>query len=93
MLSDAHAKVTGEHIRTKAVLACSGIRYNGQLIISVCLPSHFLFRHRAANSAGPLRLNGAAMSSNPDTLIDKAGELRQLLTELRPDDMGLMVTA
>lgn len=26
--------------------------YNCQLVMSVCLPSHFPFRHRAANSDG-----------------------------------------
>ncbi|WP_324169811.1 hypothetical protein [Klebsiella quasipneumoniae] len=28
------------------------LRYNRQLVRSVCLPSHFPFRHRAANSDG-----------------------------------------
>ncbi|WP_324291154.1 hypothetical protein, partial [Klebsiella michiganensis] len=28
------------------------LRYNYQLVMSVCLPSHFSFRHRAANSDG-----------------------------------------
>lgn len=33
-------------------MTCPRIRYNRQLVRSVCLPSHFPFRHRAANSDG-----------------------------------------
>lgn len=39
-------------IEPRADMTCPGIRYNRQLVRSVCLPSHFPFRHRAANSDG-----------------------------------------